>query len=401
MAYLQQFAFAAVSSAVVLAGCGGSSGTSSGTSGDGDPETQTGVFLDSAVGGIGYRSDSGSGVTNAQGEFSYEEGETVVFFIGDLEFPSVSARGVVTPAEIGEGASTTTAINIMQILQSLDSDGNPSNGISIYENADEVFTGVGAGLDVTSATFDDEVEASLSSVSSGLTLVSEVDATSHFAETQQARLPGSWVFEEGTNQRNVLSFIDDTRYVIFHEHDDGESQTAGSGEYGTYVWDVAEETMAFVTDSESDGQGGLNSRTASVELSDETLTLELDDGTATFSRVSDESNELVGGRLYYEPDPDDNNNVLTILNDSEYAIFHTNNQESYTGEEAQALSGEFGTYTYVDGVFSVTGVTVDTDGEGGFSDIDGGSFSGPVALRSDGSLEFNPTTEVAFTFEKL
>ena len=175
---------------VVLAGCGGSSGSSSGTSGDGDPETQTGVFLDSAVGGIGYRTDSGSGVTNAQGEFSYEEGETVVFFIGDLEFPPVSARGVVTPAEIGEGAGTTTAINIMQILQSLDSDGIPSNGISIYENADEVFTGVGAGLDVTSATFDDEVASSLSSVSSGLTLVSEVDAAAHFADTQQARLPG-------------------------------------------------------------------------------------------------------------------------------------------------------------------------------------------------------------------
>lgn len=394
MAYLQQFALAAVSSAVVLAGCGGSSGSSSGTSGDGDPETQTGVFLDSAVGGIGYRTDSGSGVTNAQGEFSYEEGETVVFFIGDLEFPPVSARGVVTPAEIGEGAGTTTAINIMQILQSLDSDGIPSNGISIYENADEVFTGVGAGLDVTSATFDDEVASSLSSVSSGLTLVSEVDAAAHFADTQQARLPGSWVFEEGTNQRNVLSFIDGTRYVIFHEHNDVEDQAAGSGEYGTYVWDVAEGTMAFVTDNQSDGQGGLNSRTAAVELSDDILTLELDDGTATFSRVSDESNELVGGRLYYESEPD-NNNVLTILNDSEYAILHTNNQEG------QALSGEFGTYTYIDGVFSVTGISVQTDGDGGFSDIDGGSFSGPVALESDGSLAFDPNTEVAFTFEKL
>jgi len=394
MAYLQQFALAAVSSAVVLAGCGGSSGSSSGTTGDGDPETQTGVFLDSAVGGIGYRTDSGSGITNAQGEFSYEEGETVVFFIGDLEFPPVLARGVVTPAEIGEGAGTTTAINILQILQSLDSDGDPSNGISIYENADNVFTGVGDGLDVTSATFDNEVAASLSSVDSGLTLVSEAVAADNFAETQRARLPGSWVFEEGPNQRNVLSFIDGTQYVIFHESDAGESQTAGSGEYGTYTWDVAGGTMAFVTESEFDGRGGLNSRTASVELLDDTLTLELDDGTATFSRVSDESNELVGGRLFFDETRPENN-VLTILNDSEYAIFHDNN------EGVQALSGEFGTYTYVDGVFSVTGTSVNTDGEGGFASIDGGLFSGPVVLASDGSLEFVPNTENAFTFEKL
>jgi hypothetical protein len=377
-----------------LVACGG--GSSSGDSSGSQDQTanQTGVFLDSPVVNIGYRTETLEGFTNSLGEYDYVEGETVTFFIGDLEFPSVLARGVVTPAEIGGGAGTTTAINILQILQSLDSDGNPSNGISIFENADGVFTGVGAGLDVTSATFDDEVEASLANISSGLTLVSEVDAAAHFAETQQARLPGSWVFEEGTNQRNVLSFIDDTRYVIFHEHDDGESQTAGSGEYGTYAWDVAEGTMAFVTNSESDGRGGLNSRTASVELLDDTLTLGLSDGTATFTRVSDESNELVGGRLFPEPN-DDNDNVLTILNDSEYAIFHTNNQ---TG---QALSGEFGTYTYVDGVFSVTGITVDTDGEGGLSSIGGGLFSGPVPLRSDGSLEFNPDTEVAFTFEKL
>ncbi|MEX0604845.1 MAG: hypothetical protein WD623_05480 [Marinobacter sp.] len=217
---------------------------------------------------------------------------------------------------------------------------------------------------------------------------------------QQDRLLGSWVYEEGTNKRNILSFINETHYVIFHEHDDSESQTPGSGEYGTYVWNVAAGTIAFDTEIESDGGGGLNSRTAeSVELLDDTLALGLDDGSIEFSRVSDASNQLVGGRLYYEASSN-NNNVLTILNDSEYALVHTNNQETYPGEAVQALSGEFGTYTYASGVFSVTGATVDSDGDGGLYSEGGEQFSAPMTVESDGSLAFNPATEDAFTFDK-
>lgn len=52
-----------------------------------------GILLDSPVINIGYRAATQEGTTNAQGEFNFVEGETVTFFIGDLEFPDVEATG--------------------------------------------------------------------------------------------------------------------------------------------------------------------------------------------------------------------------------------------------------------------------------------------------------------------
>ena len=41
-------------------------------------------------------------VTNSRGEFKYHPGETVTFFIGDLEFPSVLADERVTPLDMAD-----------------------------------------------------------------------------------------------------------------------------------------------------------------------------------------------------------------------------------------------------------------------------------------------------------
>jgi len=78
-----------------LASCGGGGGSSS------NP-TSTGVFVDSPVINIGYRTETQNGVTNSRGEFKYFPGETVTFFIGDLEFPSVLADERVTPLDMAD-----------------------------------------------------------------------------------------------------------------------------------------------------------------------------------------------------------------------------------------------------------------------------------------------------------
>lgn len=97
----------------------------------------TGVFLDSAVGNIGYRTDTLEGFTSASGEFQYRAGELVTFFIGALEFPQVPGAAIITPLEI---ANTTdirnpVVINISRLLQSLDKDGDPTNGLTITNEA--------------------------------------------------------------------------------------------------------------------------------------------------------------------------------------------------------------------------------------------------------------------------
>ena len=53
-------------------------------------QTLTGKFVDGPVANLGYRTATQSGRTNANGEFLYQSGETVTFFIGAIELPGSS-----------------------------------------------------------------------------------------------------------------------------------------------------------------------------------------------------------------------------------------------------------------------------------------------------------------------
>jgi len=99
-------------------------------------------FIDAAVEGLGYKclTSNLSGTTNSDGEFSCEVGDgAVAFYIGSdllgyVEGSDLSS-GVISPWKIvatqGADKNETYSINIAQLLQSMDSDANPSNGITL------------------------------------------------------------------------------------------------------------------------------------------------------------------------------------------------------------------------------------------------------------------------------
>ncbi|MBU2872048.1 FG-GAP-like repeat-containing protein [Colwellia sp. E2M01] len=98
---------------------------------------ETGVFIDSPVINIDYKTNSNSGKTSASGEFTYLPGEKITFFIGDLVLPEVTAGSVITPIDIAKAANddidmqSIIAVNIARLLQTLDLDNDPTNGIEI------------------------------------------------------------------------------------------------------------------------------------------------------------------------------------------------------------------------------------------------------------------------------
>lgn len=69
----------------LLVACGGGGGGGGSTSSS--SATSVGVFLDSPVAGINYRTESQSGQTDAQGRFNFVQGETVTFSVGRSLFP--------------------------------------------------------------------------------------------------------------------------------------------------------------------------------------------------------------------------------------------------------------------------------------------------------------------------
>jgi hypothetical protein len=114
---------------LMLSACGGSAS---------DPLT-TGIFIDSAVEGLEFHSGNRYGATDADGKFYFKENETTAFFVGGLPIGSTdSPKEITTPVDLVDEPNSfvthPTVTNICRLLQSLDEDGDPDNGILLSKN---------------------------------------------------------------------------------------------------------------------------------------------------------------------------------------------------------------------------------------------------------------------------
>jgi len=114
----------------------------------------TGVFLDTVVEGLEFQSGSRSGITDNSGKFYFKENETVTFSLGGLIIgePS-SAQALMTPIDLVDAPDSfvthPTVTNICRLLQSLDVDGDLTNGILISKDIrNEIESLVGQGLQI-------------------------------------------------------------------------------------------------------------------------------------------------------------------------------------------------------------------------------------------------------------
>jgi hypothetical protein len=145
----------------------------------------TGVFVDSAVEGIFYETATQSGTTNSLGEYNYLSGETVTFSIGAIVLGAAPASGVVTPLSIVPDAVSADNVqvnNIVRFLLSLDSDGDPDNGISISSDITTAAADTVVDFSVADLSVDPGVTALLDAFPA-IILVDETTAQSHFNET--------------------------------------------------------------------------------------------------------------------------------------------------------------------------------------------------------------------------
>lgn len=177
-----------LASLILLTACGGGSDKKSDPAtgdkepGGGTPVVQTGVFIDSPVANLGYRTPSqGEGRTNEQGEFQYLPGEEVTFFIGGLDLPPVLGARIVTPLDMGSEPTRDDPVvtNILRLLQSLDTD-TEDDRITLSDDVYSVEVELPAGLD--SPEFTNEIEALIQLATGGArtSLIDENEAWEHF-----------------------------------------------------------------------------------------------------------------------------------------------------------------------------------------------------------------------------
>lgn len=201
--------------ALALSACGGGSESAA------DPsapitEYQTGVFLDSAVEGVGYRTESGAGLTDSQGRFRYRAGESVTFSIGNTTLGTASASPVVTPLNFAPDGTVETdprVANVLVLLQSLDDDANPRNGIRItsatrtsFAEAHPLNPGQAPlGFVGDSSSTDLLTEATRQNTIPRNSFVSVDSAMRHFsATTTEQWYQGEWELSWGAHTESVV-----------------------------------------------------------------------------------------------------------------------------------------------------------------------------------------------------
>ena len=149
----------------------------------------TGYFLDSAVQGVDYyRHGIKRGTTDSEGKFTYRSrDDNITFKIGKLILKenfsmAETIDNKVIPSDLVGVARTNISndevIKILQILQSLDDDGNPNNGIKITNDIALRFT---ENIKIESQTINEIVGKTRK------TVVSKEKAKNHFKKTLRAR----------------------------------------------------------------------------------------------------------------------------------------------------------------------------------------------------------------------
>jgi len=121
----------AVTASMLLIGCSAIDNDNSLDSKD--VKTGKAYYLDSAVSGINYQCGNQIGITDKNGGFIFENGEGCTFSLGGIKLRDLDKSLLKSGVKIVEDD-----IHIATLLQSLDMDGDASNGIEISQEEVEI-----------------------------------------------------------------------------------------------------------------------------------------------------------------------------------------------------------------------------------------------------------------------
>ena len=220
-----------LASGLLLSACGSHDGGSAAVS--------TGRFIDDPVQGLQYETPTQHGLTGTQGEFSYIDGETLRFFIGNVEIGSARGASIITPMSLVSGAQDSgnrAVINIARMLLTLDGDCDASNGIQITSIARQ------AGMNHGSIDFD-QAEADFSNDATAMGFINQAkgDCTALVSGSDaRANIDRSTTdIQTHGGQANHLPVLDDVQDITVAP---GVSVSVtgiahdGDGDTLTYAW---------------------------------------------------------------------------------------------------------------------------------------------------------------------
>ncbi|AUC05674.1 hypothetical protein BVG18_01350 [Acinetobacter lwoffii] len=374
----------------LLSACGGSDDNSS-TPPASNIGTQTGVLTDAVISGVRYVTSSGAtGFTNDNGEFNFNEGETVKFYIGDVQLgDEIEAKERVTPLDLAE--TENARLNLLVFLQSLDGDDN--------DDKLQISTATTDALKNQSINFDQPYndfknEAIVKTVIPEEKLVNEEDAKAHFQATFYKDIAGTWEINRTDNTAVLIHILEDGRYALGEAEAKDESGQAGI-EMGRLKWNATTTVIEPEILHDTNGEWGLShpaeNKPYSLNFNGTQLIL-TEPGVSTGYRLNrvKQSNSLVGTwRL--------NETHLFAFFDNNYYFF----LDTEGGDDCGWPGIEYGKYTLSANTLTTTEVLFDTNECGGLQDSSNGSKTIASINISNNNLILHPQGEDPVTLQRV
>jgi hypothetical protein len=374
----------------LLSACGGSDDNSS-TPPTSNIGTQTGVLTDAVIAGVRYVTSSGAtGFTNDDGEFNFNEGETVKFYIGDVQLgDEIEAKERVTPLDLAE--TENARLNLLVFLQSLDGDDN--------DDKLQISTATTDALKNQSINFDQPYndfknEAIVKTVIPEEKLVNEEDAKAHFQATFYKDIAGTWEINRTDNTAVLIHILEDGRYALGEAEAKDESGQAGI-EIGRLKWNATTTVIEPEILHDTNGEWGLShpaeNKPYSLNFNGTQLILTEPGVNAEYrlNRVK-QSNSLVGTwRL--------NETHLFAFFDNNYYFF----LDTEGGDDCGWPGIEYGKYTLSANTLTTTEVLFDTNECGGLQDSSNGSKTIASINISNNNLILHPQGEDPVTLQRV
>ena len=378
----------------------------------------TGVLTDAPVQGVAFTTSSGVvGTTDAQGQYTYNPGDTVSFKLGTVELGNLPATGLVTPLELAAGNAVKLQ-NLLVLLQSLDEDDSASNGIKIPAKAAAAVT---ASVDLAQAA-----SAFASSANAGLTaamaaggisraVTSTSQAEAHFIG-QSKRLFSSqvWVGSSDNGAIMLVQRFGPQGEFIFGELDTGPSGDGGMAglEYGTALATAVDGRgfkLAPTIEIDTNGTWGLSHLSACnrVSVAGGQLTyLEAPASCVTatrtaLSKADNDPNGIVGVWSFGSAEIV-KSQTFVFLKDGRYGMLDPIGDTNINSCGGPGV--EYGTYSYdaASKDVKILSVLVDTNGCAGLNDRTrgvNGMMNFKLTLSSDGktgTAVFGDSTDQIF-----
>jgi surface protein len=155
---------------------------------------EEGHLIDSAIEGVEFTTESGSGTTDNKGTFTYSKADqSITFKVGslviakDFTLSKLNSDGNILPTDIVDVQRDNTTdkrlVKLLRVIQSLDDDNNASNGILITDNTKGYLAENINIIDANMSKLEDIVE------NAQKRLKTQTEAVEHFKKTLDAITP--------------------------------------------------------------------------------------------------------------------------------------------------------------------------------------------------------------------